>query len=146
MHCTQPVHSFDQDAPDLAFSEVYFAPFAIRDHFEKIAAISELHHQIERLGLIVNEGFFVGDYIGVLHAGQDPHLVNCILFVLARHHADLYFFESVDQAVLEPLHLVHARVGPISQLRHDLEVSQHRGSLVLHLVAVAEALLARLFL
>ena len=68
MHCAQPVNSFNQDAPDLAFSEVYFAPFAIGDHFEKIAAISELHHQIERLGLIVNEGFFVGDYVGVLHA------------------------------------------------------------------------------
>ena len=59
MHGSQSIDSFDQDTPDLTFAEVNFALFPVLDHFEKVTAICILHHKVERLRVLVNEGLFV---------------------------------------------------------------------------------------
>ncbi len=65
-----------------------------------------------------------------------------------RLRADLDFFESIALAVLDSTNFVYTRVSSIAQLLYDLKVNQlgQVVPLVLHLVTVAESLLAPFFL
>ena len=65
-----------------------------------------------------------------------------------RLSTDLDFLESITLAVLNPTNFIYTRVSSIAQLLYDLEVDQfgQMVPLVLHLVTVAEALLASFFL
>ncbi len=61
---------------------------------------------------------------------------------------DLDFFESITLAVFDSSNFVYTRVSSIAQLLYDLKVNQlgQVVPLVLHLVTVAEPLLAPFFL
>ncbi len=65
-----------------------------------------------------------------------------------RLSTDLDFLKSITLAVLDPTNFIYTRVSSIAQLLYDLKVNQFGQvvPLVLHLVTVAESLLASFFL
>ena len=89
---------------------------------------------LERLRLIVYEGFFVVNHVGMSDICQDSHFIDGVLFILIRLSTNLNLLKGIWLSIFYSFNLINARIGAISKFLQDHEVSQLCSTLILHLV------------
>ena len=71
--------------------------------------------------MVVEEGFFVRDHVGVADTGEDADFVEGVrLFLFVERH-DFHLFQSVDTAVSFAADFEDCGVGAFPQLAEDFK-------------------------
>ena len=73
--------------------------------------IRELHDQAERVGGLVEEGFFEGDDEGCTERSENSDFVQSHFFLFGGELGEFDFFEGVEGAVVRSLDFVDGGVG-----------------------------------
>ena len=87
----EAAEGLDHVGPELFVGEASFLGLVLLDLVEEVASLRKFHDDNERVGGVVEEGFFVGDDVYVVDGGEDADLVDgVLLFFFAEFvHADL---------------------------------------------------------
>lgn len=91
-----------------------------RNLAREVAALGKLKHEEEAAFFI--EGIAVGDDVVVGERGQDAHLVQRAVLVLASHAVQADPLESIDSIIGQAPNFKNGRICPLPDLPQDLEV------------------------
>jgi len=79
----------DEGLPDFGLVEKGAQPNVLVYLLLDVPRVRQLHYYAEGLGLVVEEGLAVVDYVGVGDGGKYAYLVECVLAFLVPHLSDL---------------------------------------------------------
>lgn len=132
MQLFQPPHQVDEHPPDQSLGKTLRQLLLPRYLRRKVAVGSEFHHNAvclnsivpKRFATLVHKRLLVTDHVQVVHRSQNTNLVQRIFLLFRRQTSHLHPLQRVDTPVLQPPHLVHRRIGSVSQFSQHLEVFQ----------------------
>lgn len=80
--------------PYLILRNLCFGAYSFLDTTLKISLVSILHNNAQHLSFLIIEGFFIADDKWRLDGGQEPDLVESILFILLFEFLKLYLYQG----------------------------------------------------
>mmetsp|Transcript_26061 Transcript_26061/g.65694 ORF Transcript_26061/g.65694 Transcript_26061/m.65694 type:complete len:471 (-) Transcript_26061:1130-2542(-) len=125
----QPVTHAKGAVPDVGLAEEGAHLLVVADFLKQIPTVSILRDNAQTPACVVVEALLVSDDVLVLDTGQQPHLVQRVLFFLFAQVWEFHLFQGVDLVIGEAQDFVHRTVGALAEQRHLPEVlqrSRHR--------------------
>ena len=87
-----------------------------------VAMVRVFHDYVKFARLIMQKSLFVLDDIGMIHTGEYPNLIYCIVFLLLAEFWEIHLLEGVDLLILFSFDLEYLRVGSITDFFNNLEI------------------------
>lgn len=78
VECAETPGNLDEDIPNLLLLDVGFPLLVVADLLVQISIVRELHHKAQATAALVNESFFVTDYVWFVDARENPDFVEGI--------------------------------------------------------------------
>ena len=122
MQSSESLDDREEDEPDICLVEEGLLLLVDYDLLEQVAAVRVLHHDAERVGVVVDEALAVGDHEGASDRSQNAHLAQGVLLLFVGQVLEANLLEGVDIAVALADDLVDVRVGTLAQPTLDLEI------------------------
>ena len=104
--CSYTVDDVFANRPNFIFVEILVFLNFLFYSARQVAIGCKLHDCAQRFRVLIKEGFFILDHVGMIDRCEDADFVQCILFILLLQVIVLHSLESVLLVALESVNLL----------------------------------------
>lgn len=124
MHGFQSPQRLNKYFPYEPFLQIGFVLLVIIYFLEDVTLLAELGYNAEAFAWLVDERFSILNYIRVLEASENPHLVNCVFLLLCIQIVELHFLQGINLPITFPFDFEYVWVSSFAYFFQDFEIEQ----------------------
>ena len=124
MKCSYAIDNVFANRPNFILVEIFIFLDFLFYSARQVTIRCKLHDRTKRFCIIIKEGLFVLDHIGVIDWSEDADFIQCILFVLLLQVIIFHSLESVLLVAFESVDLLYDSEWAFSKFLDHYEISE----------------------